>query len=160
MITLDDLKIEPSVKDKSSKNSKWEQITTPDNRYFLVGNCDHSDLKNYLDIHYDGDADKLADATVLALNEGRIDFLVALGLMDGDTAGLLPEGYAFDEAHAILSGFPVKDTWVMEATPDWEILNECGPACSEGVCKKRLASNETVASQELGYKMLLDYLNA
>lgn len=55
---------------------------------------------------------------------------------------------------------PEKETWVMEATEDWEVLNECSEECATGVCKKRLASNLRVADLDLGYRMLLDALNA
>lgn len=64
----------------------------------------------------------------------------------------------------MLGVLPPAETWVMEAveTPDgrWIIKNECNEECATGVCKKRLASDRTVASQEHGYQMLLDALNA
>lgn len=68
-----------------------------------------------------------------------------------------------DEQTLMLTVFgvlPAAETWVMEATEDWEILNPCNEECASGVCKKRLASNVHVASQELGYNMLLNALNA
>lgn len=61
---------------------------------------------------------------------------------------------------AMFGVLPEAETWVMEATDDWQIANPCNEECATGVCKKRLASNREIASQELGYRMLLDALNA
>lgn len=64
----------------------------------------------------------------------------------------------------MLGALPPRETWVMEAKVEddgyWGIKYECNEDCAKGVCKKRLASNTEVASQELGYKMLLDAINA
>jgi hypothetical protein len=56
---------------------------------------------------------------------------------------------------------PEKDTAVFRADENWQIIGpECSEECAEGVCTRRVASNSKVADIELGYKMLLDYLNA
>lgn len=64
----------------------------------------------------------------------------------------------------LLGALPEAETWVMEAVEepngDWTIKYQCNEECKTGVCKKRLASDRTVASQEHGYNMLLDALNA
>lgn len=60
----------------------------------------------------------------------------------------------------IFGVLPELETWVMEADGDWRIKYECNEECATGVCKKRLATSNTVASQEFGYQMLLNALNA
>jgi hypothetical protein len=63
----------------------------------------------------------------------------------------------------LLGALPDRETWVMEAKvegSEWVVKYECNEDCKSGVCKKRLASNREVASQNLGYEMLLNALNA
>lgn len=134
MLTLDDLTI---TRDEKSEESAavWEQVETPDGRKFLVGSCDYGPLK---------------DAVELAMTGADVE---------------RPEGFTDEDIFAFMMGWsPVKETWVMEATVDelgeWIPANECGPHCETGVCNKRLASDENVASQERGYAMLLNALNA
>lgn len=155
-VTLDDLKIEPDLS-RAGLKTTWERVTAPGNRYFLIGNCDHTALQKYVDEHYIGLND-FNDKVVESVESGSITIMDIF--YGGGNGGLLPNGYELADAGALLSGLPVKETWVMEATEDWDVMNECGPDCAAGVCKKRLASREDEASQELGYNMLLDYLNA
>ena len=84
-----------------------------------------------------------------------------------------PEGYGDwlaklqgDYAMLFLFGLmPPNESFVMEAKFDslenaYVPKNECTPACSTGVCNKRVASNLIKGDQELAYNMLLDHLNA
>lgn len=134
MLTLADLKIERETTLTGEGAAIWDIVTTPDNRKFLVGSCDYTTLKEVLE-------------------------LAATGV---ETER--PEGYTDEDILAFLMGWvPVKETWVMEAKLEdgvWVPANECGEHCETGVCNKRLATDTENASQDHGYKMLLDALNA
>jgi hypothetical protein len=134
MLTLNDLTIE-RVDTGIREASTWEKVSTPDGRKFLVGSCDMSPVKSALELGATGvDVER-------------------------------PEGFSDEDIFLFIMGaLPERETWVMEATElpngEWVPANECGPHCETGVCNKRLATDEKVASQERGYTMLLNALNA
>lgn len=132
MLTLDDLTI--TNLDKGREASTWDHVVTPDGRNYLVGSCDMTPLKD------------------------------ALELMSTGVEVDRPEGFSDEDIFVFVMGMvPEKDTWVMEAKNEdgeWVPANECGDHCATGVCNKRLATDETVASQARGYEMLLQALNA
>lgn len=97
----------------------------------------------------------------VTVSDGR-KFLVGSCDLSGPDA--LDKADAETQLLFLLGALPLAETWVMEAKVDedgnWLVANECNEKCREGVCKKRLASNTEVASQTLGYDMLLNALNA
>lgn len=134
MLTLNDLTIE-RVDYGIREASIWERVTTPDGRKFLVGSCDMSPVKTALE----------------------------LGATGVDVAR--PEGFSDEEIFLFMMGaLPERETWVMEAKVnddgEWVPANDCGPHCETGICNKRLATDKKVASQEHGYNLLLNALNA
>lgn len=65
----------------------------------------------------------------------------------------------------LMGQFPPQDTYVMEAKWSdldmaWVPKNECSEDCANGVCNKRIASDYDRGDINLGYSLLLDYLNA
>jgi hypothetical protein len=93
----------------------------------------------------------------------------AVSILQSDPIGeLLLQALPYDERMALVTEsterlkaeLPAHDTAVFRGDKDWGIVGECGPECSEGICTRRVASNETVGDIELAYKMLIDFLNA
>lgn len=97
----------------------------------------------------------------VTVSDGR-KFLV--GSCDLSTPEALENADEQSQLLYFLRLLPAKETWVMEAVIEddgqWGVKNKCGEQCATGVCNKRLATSVEVASQEHGYKMLLDALNA
>jgi hypothetical protein len=135
-------------------------VTTRERKHSLLKGARKMFTMDNLKVEFETRGRDSAIWEKVTVSDGRTYLIGSCDLSDGKVEEADPE----TQLLWLLGALPEKETWVMEAKvlPDgsWEIANPCGEQCKEGVCNKRLASSREVASQEHGYKMLLDALNA
>lgn len=91
--------------------------------------------------------------------KGERFILVATDVNDEDIQDIMTQDIEVGVLY-LLNLLPRKDTAVFRGDSEWVIEGECDDNCHEGVCTRRLASNETVGDIELAYQLLIGYLNA